>query len=241
LVEISVSQHCRIRVAGQVSAAEGGAVVKFLRLAALTLALGSIFYTGDRASASPQPDPSVVLTVSVFNDANVPADVVRHAESEAGTILRQAGVQIEWLDCGRALAQSSAPGRCGEASFPTHLHLRILNASRGLPLPAVGISFLSADGTGCYADLFYEPLVQLRTRSPAPVSVILGHAMAHELGHLLLGTNSHSSRGLMRERWDQQDLVRATGGELLFSAAQETLIRTRLIRAEGTALARTSD
>jgi hypothetical protein len=30
---------------------------------------------------------------------------------------------------------------------------------------------------------------------------ILGHAVAHEIGHLLMGTNSHSSRGLMRGNW----------------------------------------
>ena len=39
--------------------------------------------------------------------------------------------------------------------------------------------------------------------------VILGHAAAHEIGHLLLGSNSHSPFGLMRARWSGQDLQNA--------------------------------
>jgi hypothetical protein len=49
-------------------------------------------------------------------------------------------------------------------------------------------------------------------------AIILGHAMAHELGHLLLGTNSHSSDGLMRAQWNRGDLAEAARGNLLFSA-----------------------
>jgi hypothetical protein len=30
---------------------------------------------------------------------------------------------------------------------------------------------------------------------------LLGRAMAHEIGHLILGTTQHDSRGLMRGRW----------------------------------------
>lgn len=40
--------------------------------------------------------------------------------------------------------------------------------------------------------------------------------MAHELGHLLLRTNSHSVNGLMRAHWDWQNLQAAQRNELLF-------------------------
>jgi hypothetical protein len=32
-------------------------------------------------------------------------------------------------------------------------------------------------------------------------ATLLGRTLAHELGHLLLGTNAHAPRGLMRARW----------------------------------------
>ena len=46
---------------------------------------------------------------------------------------------------------------------------------------------------------------------------ILGHAVAHEIGHLLMGTNSHSSRGLMRGNWNVDELRAMAERQLLFS------------------------
>ena len=41
--------------------------------------------------------------------------------------------------------------------------------------------------------------------------MILGHAVAHEIGHLLLRTMTHSTTGLMCALWDREDLKRARG------------------------------
>ena len=41
-------------------------------------------------------------------------------------------------------------------------------------------------------------------------SMILGHLMVHELGHLLLDTDSHSPRGIMSSPWCRSELQRAT-------------------------------
>ena len=38
-----------------------------------------------------------------------------------------------------------------------------------------------------------------------PEYMILGRTMAHEVGHLLLGENSHTTRGLMRSLFDLRD------------------------------------
>jgi hypothetical protein len=63
--------------------------------------------------------------------------------------------------------------------------------------------------------------------SYTPTAIILGHAMAHELGHLLLGMNSHSRDGLMRAQWNRGDLAEAVRGNLLFSAQESTRMRSR--------------
>jgi hypothetical protein len=52
--------------------------------------------------------------------------------------------------------------------------------------------------------------------------------MAHEIAHLLLGTNSHSAEGIMRAQWQKEELVSATKGELLFTARQAQAMRQRL-------------
>lgn len=55
--------------------------------------------------------------------------------------------------------------------------------------------------------------------------------MAHELGHLLLGTNSHSVNGLMRAHWDWENLQAAQRGELLFLRPEAAQIRNRFRNA----------
>ena len=91
--------------------------------------------------------------------------------------------------------------------------LRSAGPMTGFKPSIVGVSFISADGTGCSADLFYEPLQALQRQTHVVPSAILGHAMAHELGHLLLGMNSHSPTGLMRAHWTSEDLANATVGD----------------------------
>jgi hypothetical protein len=54
--------------------------------------------------------------------------------------------------------------------------------------------------------------------------------MAHEVGHLLLPIQSHSSRGLMRAHWDRNDLELAQEGRLRFTGEQADLIRSKLSR-----------
>jgi hypothetical protein len=59
-------------------------------------------------------------------------------------------------------------------------------------------------------------------------SVILGHVIAHEVGHLLLGTNSHSQDGIMSAEWSGSELRRLAKGALLFTASEPMRIRTEL-------------
>jgi hypothetical protein len=59
--------------------------------------------------------------------------------------------------------------------------------------------------------------------------------MAHELGHLLLDLRGHTNFGIMRGRWNAQDLRSATMGALMFSPRERTLVRdaaTRRMRAQ---------
>jgi len=170
----------------------------------------------------------VQLRVSVFNSSSISPATIGRAESEAGRVLREVGLEVIWLNCPQDGQHEASLGLCSEASFPSHLHLHILRASRNLKASTVGISFSAEDGKGCYADLFYEPIQQLQEETHASASVILGHAMAHELGHLLLGTNSHSPSGLMRAHWTGEDLRNASKGNLLFSREQSLRIINRI-------------
>jgi hypothetical protein len=59
---------------------------------------------------------------------------------------------------------------------------------------------------------------------------MLGCAIAHEVGHLLLGPSSHSAGGIMRGEWGPKELQLALMGKLLFASQQSKLIRAEARR-----------
>lgn len=180
--------------------------------------------------ASSLPKERVILTVSVHNDAGIPWETLHAAEEEASRVFREAKIEIQWRSCREVLEGTEArqSENCAEAVFPKHLHLRIARRSIGLSPDTMGISFLSKDGTGCQADLFYEEMKGLRQRGKVSLPIILGHVAAHELGHLLLGTNSHTPQGIMRSVWGHDELVSVSRGALFFSEEQSKQMRARL-------------
>jgi hypothetical protein len=58
--------------------------------------------------------------------------------------------------------------------------------------------------------------------------MLMGHAIAHELGHLLLGTSAHARYGLMAGRWRSNELDRAEVGSLQFSPAEAACLQRRV-------------
>ncbi len=168
------------------------------------------------------------VTVSVHNDAGIPLAVLLQAESEASRLFRQSGLELRWLNCSPPQLFKQNPSECATADFPRHLQLRVARHSLNLNEFAMGIAYLSADGTGCYADLFYDRASLVHEISHISMATILGHGIAHELGHLLLGTNSHAPAGIMRARWQPADLASASQGHLLFSTLESQEMRNKL-------------
>ena len=78
----------------------------------------------------------------------------------------------------------------------------------------------------------YQRAQQIAHASTLGVSVgrILGHVAAHEIGHVLLGSNTHDSFGVMSATFGKRDLVSMAQGRLLFTAEEARLLRNRLSR-----------
>ena len=56
----------------------------------------------------------------------------------------------------------------------------------------------------------------------------MGHILAHEIGHLLLGFSSHAQRGIMSALWEQNELIQAEQGAFNFHKAQARKMRKQL-------------
>jgi hypothetical protein len=117
---------------------------------------------------------------------------------------------------------------CARFDWPTHLAVRIVPRSARSTSEVFGVAFLSEEGTGCYSDVFYERAMELHADWKVNLSDLLGNVMAHELGHLLLGSNSHSPAGIMHAHWQGEELQRLSRGNLRFTDEQAHHMRGKL-------------
>ena len=62
-------------------------------------------------------------------------------------------------------------------------------------------------GIGRLATVYPDRVARLAEWAGVNSSVLLGRVIAHEVGHLLLGTTDHSPNGLMRARWSKLHLA----------------------------------
>jgi hypothetical protein len=159
------------------------------------------------------------ITVLVYNTAKVRVAILDRAEREATRIYREAGIEVEWVHC-----------PCGRQAGLTQLMLRIIPRLFGSNRAGFRDDHLgfapSGQGDGVLATIFYHRVEEL-TKGGNP-SYVLGDAIAHELGHLLLGQNAHSLIGLMRPHWSRGDLERAVDGLLQFTPEQAERLRANV-------------
>jgi hypothetical protein len=174
----------------------------------------------------PHLKPQVII--NVYNDAQVSEKVLAQAEQEATRIFRQAGVDNVWVECQLLKPDLNRKPECESLAGPRHLALRIVPWSSKLRDSVFGTAFLSVEGEGTYSDVFYDAVQKLHNDWHASLAGVLGHVMAHEIGHLLLGTNAHSPTGIMRLSWQGRELRSISMGTLLFTSEQAGAMQAKL-------------
>jgi len=189
------------------------------------------------AAAGPDARQNAIrLKVSVFNDAQVPQSVLRAAETRAQAVFEKAGISLAWLDCGTPGHWHTELG-CLDVAFPNHLSVRLVTGKQTGSHDIFGQSFLNERGEGNYANVYLTPLSSAKALEVIREGDLLGCIIVHELGHLLLGKNSHSAEGLMRAKWEVWELREAARGNLLFTKSESERMRVRyfsaVARAEG--------
>jgi hypothetical protein len=174
-----------------------------------------------------QAEP-LTIVLHVHNYARVPSAVLTRAEGEATRIYHALGVDLVWVDLS---APSAYPPPETLSTF--HLTITILSDVMAGRKRAAGDVMGKAPGSpekrGSLAYVLYARVALLAQGAPNYAeSKILGHVMAHEMGHLLLPANSHSESGVMRADWDSRQLLRMVHGGLQFTPEQGELIRTNV-------------
>lgn len=168
------------------------------------------------------------VTIRIYSDVHIAPQTQGQAEQEAARIFHQAAIEITWIDC--EAATTARDPRCHIAPDAKHLVIRIVAKASSAADFIFGMAFLSeTDGYGVYSDVFFGSLEKLHQESGASLGRILGHVMAHEVGHLLLGSKAHTNIGIMQPHWYAEQLGAISRGSLFFTPEQATLMQKRLV------------
>ncbi len=201
-------------------------------LVALVLAAASV------ASAAVLDVPVTPLVVRLYDAQALPPSASESALHETRTILAEAGFALQWVPCAPT---ASAAERCAVPLGGAELVVRLVTAphqaslARPLRGPhracAVGclpLGYSLVDGgtqAGSLATIYLDRVKWLAAASTADLAALLGRAIAHEIGHLLLGTTRHGRLGVMRAIWTRDSLRNSRPNEWRFSAHEARQMR----------------
>jgi hypothetical protein len=174
-----------------------------------------------------------VLTVRVFNAAQLGAQDLTRAERTATAVFERVDMITRWRSCASAAESQGAPPACTQSLAPGEVIVRLLGdtPSRDGDPWSLGHSYVDTEArAGVLATVFVNRVTATARRVRADRATLLGRAIAHEIGHLLFGTTAHSSTGLMRARWSDGDLVRAFNWGWWFSSREGAALRRGLAR-----------
>lgn len=210
---------------GNLAVAQTSASLRASRVSAATAA---------RSQAGPVL--TTTITFRVYNYAHVHRGTLSSAEEVTSAIFEEAGVGTAWVDCPLSATEAPLYPDCERPMGRTDLVLKIVPHSMEAKLSfrgeALGFAEPCPEGPACEISVFYEQIEDTAT-SEYRVDRILGHVIAHEAGHVLLGPNAHFPVGIMRGMWSPRDFqLISLGFPLDFTDEQRTQLHADLIARE---------
>ena len=206
-----------------------------MRQAPVSSGLLSIALAAALLPAIPAPaaadGPVVVRTYDASGIAEADHAAARYV---ATAILEEAGLDVVWLACDRATAgMTSHP--CLSPLGAHELAVRLVRLSpQGTDdhhVVTLGYSLVETEvRVGSLATIYVERVAGLAASATVDLPTLLGRAIAHEIGHLLLGTGTHSGAGVMRAVWSPRMLRRNKTGDWAFTTREAKALRDAVRR-----------
>lgn len=91
---------------------------------------------------------------------------------------------------------------------------------------------LAADNHRAVLSLYFDAVTDVARRYGAARGEVLGLALTHEMGHVLLPPPSHSATGIMQPSWEGDEIRHVLFGDVAFTNAQGLAMRARLAAAK---------
>lgn len=172
-------------------------------------------------------DKTLGIRVRVNDYAQVSPATLSGAEREAARIIGKAGLRTDWLNCPAKSTLKVEQDPCREPLQPMDIVLRLIPEPQNNKYEDSVFGFAVIP---ILASVYVNYAVERAKRDNAEfeIPMVLGNVIAHEIGHLLLGLNSHSGSGIMQKRWQRSQVRQAVTGNLLFTEEQGSLMRAEI-------------
>lgn len=185
-----------------------------------------------RAASIDAAEAKRKIVVHVYNYAQVDQKVMGRVGDIATRTFKRAGVEAVVIDQSEYEKQNAADGWW---RLLYHLEVTILPREMGermrLPGNILGVApGFSNEHNRKRVYIFDHVAKELAREQNADQAQILGHAIAHEIGHLLLHTDQHSHNGIMKAKWNRKDVRGMTEGQLTFGSPEVAQIQAEVVR-----------
>jgi len=119
-----------------------------------------------------------------------------------GRLLVEAGIDVEWHTGPIPEEPTVGPVR--------HVGITIqspgITARMAVPRHVLGVAQGCAADKAVAAQIFYANVVSFAIENSEGIARVLGYAICHEIGHLLLPIRGHAASGLMSANWGKAEL-----------------------------------
>jgi hypothetical protein len=178
-------------------------------------------------------DPEVAtarIFLRVYNVYGLSEADLETARLTVQDVFKQAGVLTTWRNC-----PGTGPDRCRERVGANEIIVRLIRSphdGRAVASPdlTLGVSLVHAElSRGSFTSVFPDRVELIAHRFGRDYDLLLGRAIAHELGHLLLGMATHAPSGLMRARWSERPMQASAPADWIFSALEARQLRAAAV------------
>jgi hypothetical protein len=166
-----------------------------------------------------------VLNVAVCDQVGLDKETWARAKTQTVRIFEEAGIQLKWFDARRGRRPCQLPS--------TNDYFVVVVATTSPK------GWTNRDAMGAAPEktkrayVFYDAMQQFIRGfrriegKDATTGIILGYIIAHELGHLLMPENAHSS-GIMSPQWRYEEWKQAVAGTLRFDPDHASMMRDQI-------------
>lgn len=172
---------------------------------------------------------AATIIIRSYNNFGVPAADLAAARQDAEAILQQAGVTAVWEDCWVGGPRPvTVSGRCEQpVAGDIVLRLQKTRETDRSKFVSMGFSLVGTEGaTAFLATVFVDRVASVARGAGIDSRRLLGLAIAHEIGHVLLDSNTHAASGLMRADWSRSELRRTDTAAWSFLETEAAHLRS---------------